>query len=70
MSWPSGRTVRPPKATLVAGATCKTVSTCKAAVKLWCSGHRPAAGDGDGVPCENVCHGLEQVNKIREKIDC
>jgi hypothetical protein len=35
--------------------TCKSVSTCEEAVELWCGGYSRADGDGDGIPCENVC---------------
>lgn len=52
-------------------ATCKSYSTCQQAVKNWCEGSHPRAdGDGDGIPCENVCKSLADVQKIRKKIGC
>lgn len=57
-------------ATLVRGATCKTVSSCREAVELWCGGYSRADGDGDGIPCENVCHSREQVQEIQKEIGC
>ncbi|MBU2328665.1 MAG: excalibur calcium-binding domain-containing protein [Alphaproteobacteria bacterium] len=53
-----------------AARTCKQVSTCEDAVILWCNGYRRADGDGDGIPCENVCSTREQVNEIRRVIGC
>ncbi len=51
--------------------TCKSFSDCRQAVIAWCSGQHPRAdGDGDGIPCENVCHSLQQVNQIRAEIGC
>lgn len=56
--------------TTVRGRTCNTVSSCREAVELWCSGYGRADGDGDGIPCENVCFSLEQVKKIKAEIGC
>jgi hypothetical protein len=53
-----------------AGRTCKSVSSCEEAVELWCSGYSRADADHDGIPCENVCHSVEQVNEIRKQIGC
>ncbi|MFN3635151.1 MAG: excalibur calcium-binding domain-containing protein [Rhizobium rhizophilum] len=53
-----------------AARSCKQVSSCEEAVVLWCSGYRRADGDNDGIPCENVCSTLEQVNEIRRVIGC
>jgi hypothetical protein len=53
-----------------AAASCKQVSSCEEAVELWCGGYRRADGDGDGVPCENVCSSVEEVDRIRVKIGC
>jgi len=54
----------------VAARTCKEVSSCEEAVRLWCGGYRRADGDGDGIPCENVCRTKEQVDRIRTAIGC
>lgn len=50
--------------------TCKQVNSCEEAVELWCNGYSRADGDNDGIPCENVCHSRDQVDKIRETIGC
>lgn len=50
--------------------SCKAVFTCEEAVIMWCNGYRRADGDGDGIPCENVCGSLRQVNQIRAAIGC
>ncbi|CAH0338657.1 excalibur calcium-binding domain-containing protein [Rhizobium sp. CECT 9324] len=55
---------------LVAGRTCKQVSSCEEAVELWCGGYRRADADSDGIPCENVCRSVDQVNEIRQSIGC
>jgi hypothetical protein len=55
---------------LVAARTCKQVASCAEAVELWCSGYRRADGDGDGIPCENICHSRAEVDGIREAIGC
>lgn len=52
------------------GGTCKAVSTCEEAVELWCGGYSRADGDGDGIPCENVCRSKSQVDAIKQKIGC
>jgi len=54
----------------VAGRSCKQVSSCEEAVELWCNGYARADGDDDGIPCENVCHSLQQVEQIRKSIGC
>ncbi|ATN36541.1 hypothetical protein ACO34A_22390 [Rhizobium sp. ACO-34A] len=55
---------------LAAAQTCKQVASCEEAVELWCNGYRRADADKDGIPCENICHSLEQVEKIRNAIGC
>lgn len=55
---------------LAAAQTCKQVSSCQEAVELWCNGYRRADADKDGIPCENICHSLEQVEEIRSAIGC
>ena len=50
--------------------TCRDVSSCREAVILWCGGYRRADGDGDGIPCENVCRSRSQVEAIQEEIGC
>jgi hypothetical protein len=62
-SWPSAQ------ATDVR-ASCKQVSSCEEAVALWCGGYRKADGDGDGIPCENVCNSRDEVDRIRAEIGC
>ena len=54
----------------VLAASCKQASSCEEAVAMWCGGYTRADGDGDGIPCENVCHSLEQVRKIKDDIGC
>lgn len=55
---------------LVAARTCKQVASCTEAVELWCSGYRRADADGDGIPCENICHSRAEVDGIRAVIGC
>lgn len=55
---------------LAQARSCKAVRSCEEAVILWCNGYRRADGDNDGIPCENVCHSKEQVDRIREQIGC
>lgn len=55
---------------LAAGRTCKQVASCAEAVELWCSGYHRADADGDGIPCENICHSRAEVDGIREAIGC
>jgi hypothetical protein len=55
---------------VLAAVSCKQAASCEEAVRMWCGGYRRADGDGDGIPCEKVCHSLEQVQKIREEIGC
>lgn len=52
------------------GRSCKQVSSCEEAVRIWCEGYRRADGDGDGIPCENVCSSIEEVERIRADIGC
>ncbi|WP_244423629.1 hypothetical protein [Nitratireductor pacificus] len=49
---------------------CKSVSSCREAVIMWCNGYRRADGDGDGIPCENVCPDKQTVDRIRKDIGC
>ena len=55
---------------LEARLTCKQMTNCQDAVMLWCNGYRRADGDNDGIPCENVCRSLREVNEIRQAIGC
>ena len=50
--------------------TCKAVSSCEEAVRLWCGGYRRADGDNDGIPCENVCSSVSEVDEIKVEIGC
>jgi hypothetical protein len=50
--------------------SCQTASTCREAVEMWCGGYRRADGDGDGIPCENVCRSKSEVDKIKDEIAC
>ena len=50
--------------------SCKAVKSCREAVILWCSGYSRADGDGDGIPCENVCKSLAQVQPFKKEIGC
>lgn len=50
--------------------SCRAASSCEEAVEMWCNGYRGADGDGDGIPCENVCRSRSQVDKIKEEIGC
>jgi endonuclease YncB( thermonuclease family) len=50
--------------------SCKAVKSCQEAVILWCSGYNRADADGDGIPCENVCKTLAQVEPIKRQIGC
>lgn len=54
------------------GASCKKdYQTCEQAVIAWCAGKHPRAdGDKDGIPCENLCVSLEQVEEIKKQIKC
>jgi hypothetical protein len=52
-------------------ASCKNFVTCEEAVIAWCQGIHPRAdGDGDGIPCENVCKSKAQVDEIKKRISC
>lgn len=55
---------------LLARVTCKQVNSCEEAVALWCNGYARADGDHDGIPCENVCHSVEQVEEIKQRQGC
>ena len=55
---------------VAARRTCKSVYSCREAVLLWCGGYRRADGDGDGIPCENVCSSRREVDEIRAEIGC
>lgn len=50
--------------------SCRTVSSCREAVEMWCDGYERADADKDGIPCENVCPSKELVDRIREEIGC
>ena len=51
--------------------SCKDYATCREAVIAWCAGEHPRAdGDGDGIPCENVCKSKAQVDQIKKEIGC
>lgn len=50
--------------------SCKSALTCRDAVILWCSGYSRADADSDGIPCENVCRSLKQVEPIKKEIGC
>lgn len=65
---PPHATAKPPTQTV--RLSCKQMSSCEDAVALWCSGYRRADGDNDGVPCENVCHSLQQVEEIISRQGC
>ncbi|WP_349358270.1 calcium-binding protein [Stappia sp.] len=52
------------------GLTCRQMPDCRSAVILWCSGYGRADGDGDGIPCENVCSTRRQVEAILRDIGC
>ncbi|GGD35213.1 excalibur calcium-binding domain-containing protein [Aureimonas glaciei] len=55
----------------VAAASCKNYSNCREAVVAWCAGSHPRAdGDGDGIPCENVCRSRADVVAIMAEIGC
>lgn len=55
---------------VLARGTCKQVSSCEEAVALWCGGYSRADADNDGIPCENVCHSVEQVEEIKRRQGC
>ena len=50
--------------------SCKAVKSCREAVILWCNGYSRADADGDGIPCENVCRSLAQVQPFKKEIGC
>jgi hypothetical protein len=53
-------------------ASCKRdYLTCKQVVIAWCEGKHPRAdGDKDGIPYENLCSSLKQVEDIKKEIGC
>lgn len=53
-----------------AAKTCKSMESCEEAVVAWCSGDSRKDGDGDGIPCENICSSKRQVDQIRSEIGC
>ncbi|WP_176085065.1 hypothetical protein [Martelella sp. HB161492] len=53
-----------------AGWSCKMATNCADAVRHWCGGYSRGDGDGDGIPCENVCSSLSEVRRIRSQIGC
>lgn len=55
---------------LVQRRTCRSARSCREAVIMWCGGYSRADGDGDGIPCENVCGSRAEVNAIRREIGC
>ncbi|HEY8382481.1 MAG TPA: hypothetical protein VIL09_10050 [Microvirga sp.] len=50
--------------------SCKAAQSCEEAVRMWCDGYGRADADDDGIPCENVCRSLAQVEAIKARIDC
>ena len=50
--------------------SCKVVKSCREAVILWCGGYSRADADSDGIPCENVCKTLAQVEPFKREIGC
>lgn len=50
--------------------SCKAVKSCREAVILWCGGYTKADADSDGIPCENVCKSLAQVEPFKKEIGC
>ncbi len=67
---PSGSVKQVGEILLAQRRSCQAVSTCREAVEMWCGGYRRADGDGDGIPCENVCRSKSEVDKIKDEIDC
>jgi hypothetical protein len=55
---------------MAAGGSCKSVSSCEEAVALWCGGYKRADADKDGIPCENVCSSVDEVDAIKSAIGC
>jgi hypothetical protein len=51
-------------------ASCKAVTSCAEAVRMWCDGYAGADRDHDGIPCENVCKSRAQVQSIMAEIGC
>lgn len=53
---PAFRSLRSVQAYNCAKATCKQIRSCKeACYKFKVCGHSRRDGDGDGIPCENLC---------------
>ncbi len=67
---PVAETPRADRLHMAQGGTCRSVGTCREAVVLWCGGYRRADADSDGIPCENVCRSLSQVEAIKKDIGC
>jgi hypothetical protein len=63
-------TGREPEFATLARVSCKQVNSCEEAVEIWCGGYRRADADDDGIPCENVCHSVEQVDTIKSSQGC
>lgn len=60
-----------PLTVVPAAAACKDYSRCEQAVNAWCEGrHSRADGDGDGIPCENVCRSKEEADRHRAGRRC
>lgn len=52
-------------------ARCTDYRSCEQVARAWCAGQHPRAdGDGDGIPCENVCPSKRVVDRIRARIGC
>ena len=67
---PSMSVQRVKKILMAQRRSCQTVRTCEEAVQMWCGGYSRADGDHDGVPCENVCRSISQVETIKSRIGC
>tara|TARA_R110002020_G_scaffold47752_7_gene136119 strand:+ start:975 stop:1217 length:243 start_codon:yes stop_codon:yes gene_type:complete len=65
-----GITISAGQEIIEARLSCKQMTNCQDAVILWCNGYSRADGDNDGIPCENVCRSLREVNEIRLAIGC
>lgn len=50
--------------------SCKAVSSCEEAVRMWCGGYKRADADKDGIPCENVCSSVDEVDALKAQIGC
>ncbi|WP_063776603.1 excalibur calcium-binding domain-containing protein [Microvirga massiliensis] len=67
---PPAMTERPSEIVVAQRRSCKAASSCREAVEMWCNGYSRADGDGDGIPCENVCRSRAQVDAIKKEIGC